>query len=244
MSLETPWYKRAFGRRYLDLYAHRDRAEAERGVALLARCAELDGARLLDAACGAGRYLSALRGRGARVFGFDLSSDLLEHAAGIAPVARADMRKIPFRADSFHGAVSMFTSFGYFSEAAENRSVLDEIGRVLRPDGWFLLDTLNPEATLAVLVKRGERKSGGFTIRETRSFDEERKILSKEVLLLQNDEPVDQWVENLMLYYPDELVEILGLAGFRVTERFGDYQGGPHAPDSPRLILFCHRCEG
>nr|MBA3346785.1 class I SAM-dependent methyltransferase [Gemmatimonadales bacterium] len=67
------WFEEWFGEEYLQLYPHRDDAEAERVVALIAGVVGLrPGCRVLDVACGAGRHARALRRAGARCVGLDL----------------------------------------------------------------------------------------------------------------------------------------------------------------------------
>ncbi len=56
--METPWYRKAFGAAYPEIYAHRNGAEAI--AATLAGRITLEGARVLDVACGAGRHLKTI----------------------------------------------------------------------------------------------------------------------------------------------------------------------------------------
>ena len=54
------WFEEWFGEEYLQLYPHRDEAEAERAVALIARATGLAaGWRVLDVGSGPGRFLRA-----------------------------------------------------------------------------------------------------------------------------------------------------------------------------------------
>ena len=77
----TEWYEEWFGEDYLRLYPHRDDADAERAVALIAKTLELrPGWRVLDVGCGAGRHTRAFADRGARCIGLDLSAALLRLA--------------------------------------------------------------------------------------------------------------------------------------------------------------------
>ena len=56
------WFEEWFGEEYLQLYPHRDDAEAERAVALIADATGLtEGWRVLDVGCGAGRHARAFR---------------------------------------------------------------------------------------------------------------------------------------------------------------------------------------
>jgi SAM-dependent methyltransferase len=49
--------------------------------------------------------------------------------------------------------ISYFTSFGYFDDT-DNARVLQHIARALKPQGQFLLDINNRDATLQHLVNR------------------------------------------------------------------------------------------
>ena len=94
----TKWYEVAFDRIYPVLYRHRSDDEAE---LVLDSFADLlaGRARVLDLACGAGRYMSSADKRGMATWGVDLSEFLLSEAAareGLAGrLVRGDMRRLP-----------------------------------------------------------------------------------------------------------------------------------------------------
>lgn len=48
-------------------------------------------------------------------------------------------RCLPFRPGSFRAVTNFFTSFGYFQDAEDDRTVLSEARRVLARGGCFLL---------------------------------------------------------------------------------------------------------
>jgi SAM-dependent methyltransferase len=155
------WYKEWFGEEYLGLYSHRDEQEAEAHVDFVER--QLGHPRpraVLDLACGAGRHTAALRRRGYRTVGVDLSLTLLAHAGGLQRVA-GDMRCLPFAAGSFDWVLNFFTSFGYFEKERENFQVLEEIVRVLAPRGRFLIDIMNTASTLRHLQPREVQRLDG-----------------------------------------------------------------------------------
>jgi SAM-dependent methyltransferase len=139
----TEWFEEWFGEDYLQLYPHRDDAEAERVVALIAEATGMRaGWRVLDVGCGAGRHARAFRLRGTRCVGLDLSPTLLRVARRVtdAPLLRGDMRRLPIRPRSMDLAVSLFTSFGYFDRDEEHERALREMVGTLRPGGWFVID--------------------------------------------------------------------------------------------------------
>ena len=105
------WWKEAFAAAYSTIYAHRsDEAAADEVAGVLPRLQAAPGP-VLDACCGAGRHLAALRRAGVAVHGFDWSHDLLAEAhaqrdACIGKVVRADVRHPPFTGG--WGAITLF----------------------------------------------------------------------------------------------------------------------------------------
>lgn len=104
--------------------------------ALLDR-AEVDaGSRLLDIGCGAGTALEIANKRGAKTVGLD------RHPTG-SRMVRADMRELPFRAHRFDAVLGecvlcLSPDFG---------GTLEEIGRVLKPEGRLALSDVTVEGT-------------------------------------------------------------------------------------------------
>ena len=76
----TQWYEESFGREYLELYAHRDAAEARADIAaILCLLSPPKDEPLLDLCCGACRHVLILREMGFdQIVGLDLSAELLE----------------------------------------------------------------------------------------------------------------------------------------------------------------------
>lgn len=237
---DDEWYERWFGEEYLRLYGHRDEAEAARAVALvLAHRGRAGSGRALDLACGAGRHLRELDRRGMRAFGLDLSFPLLARARaeGLA-VVRGDMRDLPFADGSFSLVTSFFTSFGYFDDPADDEHVLEEVRRILEAGGRFALDFMNAGRVRAELRPRDVREMEGRKIVETRRLVEGGRVVEKEIRIHFPDgpEPVP-FHERVRLYESDDLLRLFSRHGFRATDCFGNYDGAPLAPDSPRVII-------
>lgn len=251
-----PWYRTAFGPFYTALYRHRDEDEAERAVDLvidrLARqgLAPAGSTRILDIACGSGRHLAALAARGFDAIGLDLSPHLLREAADRRPgrLVRGDMRFLPFAGASFDVALSMFTSFGYFASRDEDRVMLAESRRVLKPGGRLVLDYFNAEPTLAGLTPESRRSEAEFEFHERRVVEHDadgRRRIVKTVEVFQSGRPLDQLREEVAVYLPDELETAVREAGLAITERLGSYTGDDFDPArSPRCLLLARRPAG
>lgn len=238
----SEWFAEWFGDTYLELYPHRDEAEAARAVELLAGNGVIKpGARVLDLACGAGRHLLALADAGTRVSGLDLSMPLLRAARrrGItAGLVRGDIRRLPLRTAAFDAVVNLFTSFGYFNTDDEHATTLGEVARVLKRGGRFAIDFLNAPAVRATLVPEDEKLAGGRRIVQRRRLSEGGRYVAKDILLPDENR---SFRERVRLFERAELETMLGAAGLRVDAAFGNYDGAAHAPSSPRLILLATR---
>lgn len=241
MSRGRAWYETAFGREYLEIYAHRDAADAERALAFLDREQILRaGNRVLDLGCGNGRHSLPLCQRGLRVHGLDLSQALLldfrRRARCDVPLVRGDMRRLPYRAACFDVVLSLFTSFGYFETDEENWEVLAEVARVLRPGGRFVLDFLNAARVREDLRPRSERVlPSGLRVVETRRVDQSAGRVVKRVEI-QSAGDRCEWEESVRLFGWAEIASSLRSHGFAEARLFGDFDSTPHSSSSPRLI--------
>jgi SAM-dependent methyltransferase len=232
----TEWYEEWFGEDYLRLYPHRDDADAERAVALIAKTLELrPGWRVLDVGCGAGRHTRAFADRGARCIGLDLSAALLRLArqTTAAPLVRADMRHLPIRPASMDLTVNLFTSFGYFERDAEHAAALAEMIGTVKPGGWFVIDFLNPEAVRERLVPRQTMEVSGEQIEVTRSVSPDGRYVCKSIQVPKGK----RYFERVRLFTPGQISEMVEDTGLRVRHAFGDYDASPLTPVSPRTIV-------
>ncbi len=242
------WYEEWFGQEYLELYSHRDVEEAERHTDFVERVL-LEGppekARpraVLDLACGAGRHTLALRARGYRTLGLDLSLTLLNQPPAFPRVA-GDIRRLPFTAASFDWVLNFFTSFGYFDDERENFRVLEEIARVLVPGGRFLIDLFNRDRVIAGLVPNETRELNGGVAEIERWFDRRTERVNKRIRIRTGGRE-RSFVESVRAYSEPEVTIGLRWAGLELDRLFGSFGGESFGPNSDRLILVGHRPEG
>ncbi|TVP55288.1 MAG: class I SAM-dependent methyltransferase [Gemmatimonadales bacterium] len=250
---EGPWFRRWFGEEYLRVYPHRDKREARRAVELLLHRLENAGVDLpqtpptgppdvLDLACGAGRHLGALAELKVSAVGLDLSEHLLQEARATLTtprLLRGDMRHLPFADATFTVVTSFFTSFGYFETEREDRGVLREIRRVVKPGGHVLLDFLNAAQVRAGLRPHDVHTIGDREVVQQRRLLEDGRRVEKQIRITgPGSGPPQRFTERVRLYESDELTRLLASEGLKPLELFGDYGGGSHGPETPRAIVF------
>lgn len=117
--------------------------------------AERPGSKLLDLACGGGLLAPRVAPKGHHHLGVDIgdSTTRISRDRGIA-VARGDVRSLPFAAQS----IDVVVAGEIFEHVDDLEAVITEIGRVLRPGGVLVCDTLaNTRRCAFLLVTVGER---------------------------------------------------------------------------------------
>ena len=241
MSWYTHWFADEL---YMELYAHRDAAEARQAVDLFERITGLrpdPAAPLLDLACGTSRHAFELARRDFHVAAADLSPTLLAAAArktqryaGRLSLVRADMRRLPF-ARHFAAVLQLFTAFGYFRTDAANEAVIAGVSAVLRPGGWYMLDFLNADSVIRHLEPRSEAETPLGHIVQERCIRDGR--VEKRILVRRNGDE-REFHESVRLFGLKDFEGMFARTGFRLEDVRGDYDGAAYAPSSPRCILF------
>ncbi|HYE76354.1 MAG TPA: methyltransferase domain-containing protein, partial [bacterium] len=191
--------------------------------------------RILDLACGTGRHLLALARRGYRVEGLDMSPDMLgvargklEAAALTVPLHTCDLRAIPGEFRDFDLATCFLTALGHLLTNADLDAGLARVFQVLKPGGWFLLDTLNYPALLERFKPTLEERvatPGGFIQRTTvHHVDSARAILGHEEFVIVSEGPQvrgHHFKTELRMHSWPELEGHLQRAGFVETALYG-----------------------
>jgi ubiquinone/menaquinone biosynthesis C-methylase UbiE len=109
----------------------------------------LDGRRVLDLACGSGRYSRLLReANAAQVVAVDFCMPMLEQVAAAGRVC-ASMMQLPFRSAVFDAVVSGLA----VGHATDVRQWMSEVARVLRPEGTLVYSDFHSEAIRAGMTR-------------------------------------------------------------------------------------------
>jgi SAM-dependent methyltransferase len=250
----APWWATHFDGRYLREYEPLfTEARARREVArLLALLAELpQDARVLDCPCGQGRHARLLAEAGYRVTGLDYSRELLAEAkaASDLPVralryVRGDMRALPARWDGrFDAVLNLFTSFGFFDDAADDRRTLASFARVLRPGGLLVWHGGHRDGVLARFLTRDWwQGEDGTLYGQERAFDP----LSGRLHVRSTWHGPDGAGERehaIRLYSATHLAELLEAAGFTIEWAGDGWHDRPLHRRSTDMLLVARRAD-
>jgi SAM-dependent methyltransferase len=217
-------------------------AEAERETDEIITLIGRSRGDVLDLACGPARISAPLARRGFNVTGVDRTPFLLERARersaqlGVSlELVHSDMRDF-HRPNSFDVALSLFTSFGYFRDDAENERVLSNVCENLRAGGVFVLDAHGKE-TLARIFRPSavEDIPGGLFIQRRQPVDSWNRMVNDWIIIRDGTERafhIDHWI-----YSARELAQMMTRAGFAGVQTYGDYVGTPYGPDAKRLVV-------
>ena len=205
------------------------------------------GARILDCPSGQGRHAHLLAEAGFDVDGADLSRPLLRRAAarGTGRTLRythADMRALPRRwAGRFDAVINVFTSFGFFADPADDRQVLREFARVLRPGGLLLWHGASRDGVSARFLSRDWwRTTDGTLVVQQRSFDPLSGILSIESEW-RGPAGAGQRDHRIRLYSASHLAELCRDAGLVVERAHDGWRERPLRRTSSEMLLIARK---
>jgi len=176
-------------------------------------------ARVLDLCCGPGRHTGPMTDAGYHVIGLDRDGTALRDAARHAPRAafiRADMRRVPVGSRTVQAVICMWQSFGHFDREG-NRAILDELARLLTPNGCLILDLYHHDFHAARVGERAIERDGE-RVHESRTMAGDRLL----VRLRYESSGMEEAFE-WELYTPDSLASIAASAGFRVRLACSDF---------------------
>lgn len=242
-----PWFETIFDERYPELFGPLEGDAEEEVEEILRLLAPASGAALWDLGCGRGRHAIPFARRGYRVTGVDLSETMLriarEHAKRErieVEWVRDDMRTFR-RPRAFDLCLSLFTSFGFFSDA-ENQIVLDNISGSLKKGGRVLLDLRNAGKGLASLrdsVTTKEVPAG--TLRMSVRFDRKTRRARAEHVLSRPDGIRISSAFDVRIYSEEELDKMLRDAKLRPAGIYGSLGGAPFTESSDRMVVVARK---
>jgi SAM-dependent methyltransferase len=200
-------------------------------------------AGLLDVPCGAGRHALALARSGYRVTAVDLSEDAIDRARAAGKGLGIDFRRgdmLSLDLDRrFDAVLCLGNSLSYFPPD-EMRAFIASLAERVADGGRLILDTSCCAESLFPLAEKREVAFDGGTYRSRYSYDARCSRLKTRAELTLGG----QAHELLYAHYvvtSGELVRMVEETGLGVESLWGDTEGTPFAPGTPRMLLVASR---
>lgn len=241
---KTAWFENWFDSPYYHiLYKDRDYKEAEIFISNLIHFLNPPAsAKILDLACGAGRHSIFINKMGYNVTGVDLSPNSIKTAKAFENETlhfeTHDMREV-YKKHSFDYVFSMFTSFGYFDDSADNIKMLKSVNDTLKENGIFVLDFFNAKTVIKNLVPKEEKTEKGVTFKLTRELIDG---YIKKSIKFNTPEKSYSYYEKVEALSLKDLEVLFKEANLKIVHTFGSYQLNEFDEDtSDRLIIIAQK---
>lgn len=235
------WFESWFNSPYYPLlYDHRDFTEAQSFVSSLMNYLKPPpDSKLLDIACGEGRFSIQLSRYGQKVVGIDLSEERIQIAQEKANDKTEffvhDMR-FPFYINYFDYAFNFFTSFGYFDLRRDHLMAAKSFAAALNRNGILIIDYFNNDYVKKNLVHEETIIKNGVKF-EIKRHISDKKII-KEIYVIDSDGQRQHYMERVSDVGIVEFEKLFKEAGMELLHTFGNYAlDGFDAQASPRLIM-------
>ena len=251
-STAPDWWATYFDQQYLLEYEpvfqlEKDRQEVARLLELLELPA---GSRVLDVPCGQGRHAHLLAEAGFDVDGLDYSEHLLDRArergtGRTLRYTRGDMRRLPARwSGRFDAVLNLFTSFGFFEDPADDRTVIAEFARVLAPGGTLVFHAGSRDGVMAKFLDRDWwQADDGTMIGQEREFDPLSGVLSIRSTF-RGRRANGERSHRIRLYTATRIAELCADAGLVVARAFDGFHDRPLTRRSTEMLLVARKEPG
>jgi SAM-dependent methyltransferase len=228
---------------------HADRLEQARAeVDALIKLMDLQpGARILDLPCGVGRHSIGFARRGFHVTAVDRTTSYLDRARHQAAkeslsieFVQSDMRVFE-RADSFDGAINLFTSLGYFEDESDDLMVAHNFATSLKPGARLVVDVKGKEALARTFKERNwyQQPDGALFLEEGKIIGAWDRVESHWIRIHGADRK--EGTLSVRLYSATELATLLKRAGFSAVSIYGSLEGAPYDQNAQRLIAVAQK---
>ena len=188
---------------------------------------------VLEIGVGTGRLAQPLVERSLTVIGVDASAGMLDHCRRRRLgcrllLTRADMTRLPLRQCAGAALIAFNTLFNV-ATADGQRAVFQQLHQALEADGVLIVEALDaeafdhdPEPSMGLRTRRPD----GVTVVASKVNPVEQTIIGQHLDVSDRGVEVRPW--RLRWATIDQLDEYAADAGFRLIERFADWDCTPH----------------
>jgi len=200
-------------------------------------------AEILDLGCGYGRHSLELARRGYKITGMDRTSKYINEARKAAnseslnvEFIEADMRSF-IRESAFDYVLNIFTTgLSYFEDIEEDKRVVKNVYKSLRPGGKFIVHTAGKEVLARIFQKRDWIEQDGVFLLQERNVERDWSWMNNRWILVKDGKIIEYNITH-RIYSASELSKLITDCGFTDIKVFGDLKGGPYDNKARRLVV-------
>jgi len=217
------------------------------------------GQRVLAPMCATGEVAAGLRERGLRVLGVDIVAAMVRLGRSRVGDDReifflqGDVSALPLRTGAFDFAFLGTGDFHHFLTEDEQRRVLQNLWRILRPGGGLGLALYPPprgkkgktsgKKRFPPLRPPADAQVQVWKESETQYHPHNRRLtISQTIFVIDNHQQNKfSYVLNLQLFQQKEMQSLLKSAGFEMVAELGSYQGEPYVTGAADWIVIVEK---
>lgn len=233
IEVDPEWWKTLFDEVYLmtDARSVCDDELTKREVDLILEVLPISPSHLILDLCGGhGRHSIELASRGfGRCSVVDFSQSLIEHGKKLAAgrgvtveFIRADARETGLASGRFDRVLILGNSLGYLPEPDDDRSILCEAQRVMKPGGRLLLDVADAGAGEG-MAPSSWHEIGDLVVCREREHGHGR-VCAREMVICKKEGLVRDRTYSIRIYEPEGLSAMLLESGFEDIEVHSDFR--------------------
>jgi len=198
--------------------------------------------RVLDLCCGIGRHSLEISRRGFSVMGVDRTIAYIDRASRAAAEGALDVEFVVgdmreyCAPDGFDIVLNLFGSFGYFEEPGEDRRVVENVYKTLRPGGRFLIETMGKEILARDFQQKDWDEEDDLLMLMERKITRDWACVETRWIAIQGDRRIEHRT-TVHSYSAVELSSLLKSCGFSKVRVYGDIEGAAYDQAAKRLVV-------
>jgi SAM-dependent methyltransferase len=145
-----------------------------------------------------------------------------------------DMREV-IENKQYDAIFNLFTSFGYFDTFEENAKVLHSAHKMLKNNGFMIIDFMNAIKVVSKLVEAETKTLDEITFEIKRSIVNNR--INKDIRFKAEGE-LYEYLETVAIVTEEDFLAYFTATGFDVVKQYGNYQLDPYSVNESDRLIF------
>ncbi|QQE12800.1 class I SAM-dependent methyltransferase [Planctomycetota bacterium] len=203
---------------------------------------------IADLGCGHARHTLQLAAHNHYLTAIDLNPNFINQAKQSAKASNlqidfhiADMRTTIPPSKPYNLILSLFNSFGFFTDS-QNQSLIIDWTKHLSKGGYWLIDIWNRDALIRNFQpSRAHQPNSNLTVTEEATLDTLAGRINRQYTYNYSDGRTATYQTSFRIYTPSEIKTILEAANLTIIKTFGNLTDQPYTLDSPRLVVLAQK---